>query len=997
MKCKLLTILLFGWTFSSLTAQEVTVTGKVTDANDGSPIPGANVIVDGTKSGTVTSVDGSYSIKVSSPSSTLVFSFIGYKSKKVTVGESTQIDVQLEVDVTNLDEVVITGYGTSKKKDITGAIASLHGDDLNKPGATTPEQLLQGKIAGVQIISNNGEPGAGSQIKVRGASTIRANAQPLYIIDGIPMDMQSTSPSGIAGSALGGAPATSPLNSINPADIESVDVLKDASAAAIYGSRAANGVIIITTKKGKEGVSEINYSTSISNSNLPKKLPVASAARWVSYRKDSLNTTAYNFGDNTDWQDQIFRNATSYDHNLSISGGTKKTTYLASLNYTNQEGIIKKSDLKRYNGRVNISQKGLNDHLLIEANINASQIVENRVPVGATGFEGDLLLNALQANPTWPAYDSTGKPFQGTAISPFTSQDRNPIAMLYYTSDLTRTTAILAGISSTLDFGAGFSYKVNFGTNYSNANRLIDQSQKLSYMVSSSGSGQINNKELYNYVVEHTLNFNRTFSIHSINALLGYSYQDFNVRGSDTKGGGYATDGILYTNKIGAGSNAYTTINSYADNYKLQSFFGRVNYNLLERYILTGTLRYDGSSKFGENHKYGTFPSVAFAWRLSEEEFIKSLDFIYNLKLRIGWGQTGNSEIGTKNSQYLYAFDNQSKAIIDGNTIIGLKIARTPNPDLTWETTTSTNIGLDYGFIKGKLSGTIDYFNKTTTDLLLEVPSSPGSPTSTVVKNIDSCKIINKGLELGLTAIPFSEKFSWEITGNITFMSNKVKNLPVSMYKTGAATGQGLTDAYVQIITSNQPMHEFYGYKVDSISSKGTVYYKKGVNKKDTLMYLGSPYPDFTWSLTNTFKYKGFDLNIFIEGVQGNKIFNNTALLLDKTNLKQAKNALNYFLDDRVKVSTYIPKISDRYIEDGSYIRLSNITLGYTYNFKNNLWVKNIRFYVSGSNLLLITNYKGYDPDVYVDKGMNSVSSFGIDITSYPKARTYLMGLNVTF
>jgi len=995
MKRQQLILLFSGWTAICLSAQDIMVTGKVTDAADGNPIPGANVIVEGTTTGTVTNAEGIYSIKTR-PGSTLVFSFVGYTTQKAKVDESGQINVSLEADVMNLEEVVVTGYGTSKKKDLTGAVASIKGDQLTKAGASTPEQLLQGRIAGVQIVSNNGEPGAGTQIKVRGASTIRANAQPLYVIDGIPLDMQSTSPDGIAGAALGGAPATSPLTAINPTDIESIDILKDASAAAIYGSRAANGVIIITTKKGKEGTSEITYASSVSTSHLPKKLPVATATEWVAFRKDSLGVTEYNYGANTNWQDQIFRNALSYDHNLSLVGGTSKTNYRASLNYTSQEGIIKKSDLQRYNGRLNVMQKGLNDFLVIEANINASQIIENRVPVGATGFEGDLLLNALQANPTWPVYDSLGKPFQGTKNAAFTSQERNPIAMLEYTSDLTRTTNILAGVSGMLDFKNGLSYKLSFGTNYANANRFINQSQKLSYMVSTSGSGQINNKELYNYIVEQTLNYSKTFANQSVGAMLGYSYQEYTVRGSNMRGGGYATDGILYTNKIDAGLNTYTTISSYFDNYKFQSYFGRINYNLMERYLLTATVRVDGSSKFGKNKQYGTFPSVALAWRMSEEEFLKNISVLSNLKLRLGWGQTGNSEIGTKNSQYLYTPDNGSKAIIGGATIIGLKIARTPNADITWETTTSTNVGLDYGFFKGRISGSVDYFNKVTTDLLLEVPAPPGSPTSTVVKNIDSCKIVNSGLELSLTAIPVTGEFSWEVTGNLTFMNNVVKNLPVQMYKTGAATGQGLTDAYAQIITSDQPMHVFYGYKVDSISSTGKVFYKKGTNKRDTLMYLGSPYPDFLWSITNTFKYKGFDLSIFVEGVYGNKIFNNTALLLDKTNLRQAKNALKYFIDDRVKTTTYTPVISDRYIEDGSYVRLSSVTLGYTFKLKNQ-WIKSLRMYASGSNLLLITNYKGYDPDVYVNKGLNSVSSFGIDITSYPKARTYMVGLNVTF
>jgi len=895
----------------------------------------------------------------------------------------------------NLEEIVVTGYGTSKKKDLTGSLATVKTDDIVKGGGATPEQLIQGRVAGVQITSNNGEPGAGSQIKIRGASTIRSGAQPLYVIDGVPLDMQSTSPDGINGAALGGAPASSPLTFINPNDIESIDILKDASAAAIYGSRGANGVIIITTKKGKEGMNMVTYSSTLTLSYLPKKLEVLNADEWVAYRRDSLKTTAYNYGDNTRWQDEIFRQAISNDHNISLSGGTEKSTYHASFNYTDQQGIIKKSDLKRYAGRLNLTQSALNNIFSFETNLNGSQVVENRVPVGATGFEGDLLLNSLQANPTWPTYDSTGRPFQGTKTSPFASNDRNPIAMLEYTSDLTRTTTLLGNIAASINITSYFNYKINFGMNYINANRFINQSQRLSYMTATNGSGQINNKELYNYLIEHTLNFSKNFGNQSLTALVGYSYQYFTVRGSNMSGGGYATDGILYTNKIGSGLNTYTSISSYFDNYKMQSYLGRLNYNFLEKYLITATIRIDGSSKFGTNKKYGTFPSFAGAWRASEEDFIKNLNFFSNLKVRVGWGQTGNSEIGTKNSKYLYSTDNQSKAIIDDAPIIGLKISRTPNPDITWETTTSTNLGIDYGILKGKISGSIDYFVKNTTNLLLEVPAPPGSPTSTVVKNIDSCVIVNKGWEFSTTFLPLIGNFKWEITANLTFINNEVKNLPVKQYQTGSAQGQGLTGAYAQIITSGQPLNVFYGYKVDSISPKGAVVYVKGFNKKDTLMYLGDPYPDFTWSLNNTFKWKNFDLTIFIEGVHGNKIFNNTALLLDIPNIGQAKNSLKYFVDDGIK--GYTPKVSDRYIEDGSYIRLSSVRLGYSFDFQNKKYVKQLSLYFSGNNLALITNYKGYDPDVNSSKDMNNVNSFGIDMTNYPKSRSFIFGVNVTF
>jgi TonB-dependent starch-binding outer membrane protein SusC len=1002
MKLKLLYTLFLAGIFFSTAAQQVPVSGTVTDAKDGSSMPGVNVIIENTTQGTVTDIDGKFTLNVPDKNSVLVFSFLSYVTQKITVGEQTVINVKLSEDITKLDEVVVIGYGTSKKKDLTGALATLKGDDLNKAGATTPEQLLQGKVSGVQIVSNNGEPGSGSQIKIRGASSIRSGQQPLYVVDGIPFDEQTTSPDGISGAALGGAPATSPLTSINPNDIESIDILKDASAAAIYGSRGANGVIIITTKKGKEGVSEVSYSTTLSISQLPKKLPMLSSTAWVKFRKDSLKNTDNNFLANTDWQDQIFRTAISNDQNLSISGGTNKSSYRASFNYANQQGIIDKSDLTRYAGRLNLTQKALNDKLNFEVNLSGSQVVENRVPVGATGFEGDVLLNALQANPTWPVRDSLGNPWQGNALYTFSTSDRNPVAMLQYTNDLTRTTNIIGGLAATLEIFKGLNYKINFGMNYTNANRTINQSQKLSYMVPTLGSGQINNKELYNYVIEHTLNYNKEIGAQTFNIMAGYSYQQFMNRGSDITGQGFITDGIPYTNVIGSGTPTLTSISSYFDtDNKMQSFFGRLNYNLKEKYLLTATIRADGSDKFGPNKQYGYFPSFAAGWRISEEQFMKNLNAFSNLKLRFGWGQTGNSEIELNQPVPSYRYDNASKAIVGGTTIIGLAVARTANANVTWETTTSNDLGLDFGILKGRISGSIDLYQKVTSDLLLTIPSAPLSPSNTVVRNLDSAKVINKGLEMSLTGVVISNsKASWEITGNLSFLNSKVTGLNKAIYLTGSAQGQGLTGAYVEVIANNQPINEFYGNRIVSIDGRGRVQYlksKMGTGFVDSVTYLGSPQPKFTWSLINNFKYGNWDLSIFIEGVHGNKIFNNTALLLDKTNLNQSKNALDYFISDKVNINRYNPAVSDRYIEDGSYIRLSSVTLGYNLNFKNSPWIKRMRIFIQGTNLLLITKYKGFDPDVSSSKDANGINSFGIDITNYPKAITGLAGLNVTF
>jgi iron complex outermembrane receptor protein len=988
-------LMLFFCCFLQLAAftQEREITGKVSDA-DGVPLPGVSIQIKGTTQGTITDFDGNYSLTVS-PEATLVFSFIGYTTQEIPVGDQTEIIVTMREDIMELDEIVVTGYGVAKKSDLTGAMASLTEEDFNKIAGASPEQMMEGRIPGVEIRSNNGEPGAGASITVRGASTFRSGSQPLYVIDGIPMDMQNTSPDGPSKGGIGST-ATNPLNFLNPNDIQSIDILKDASAAAIYGSRGANGVVIVTTKKGTEGKSEVDYSASFSISQLPKKLDVLTADEWRVIRQDTLGEEEYDYGASTDWQDEIFRTAYGQSHTLALSNGSQNTSYRVSFGYLNQDGIIKNSDREKYSGRLNLNQKALNNRLNLETNLTMTSETYNRPPVGAAGYEGDLLLNALKANPTWPLKDDQGNIFQTGA-----GNERVPSAMLAYNSDKTRTVTLLGGVAGTIQITEGLIYKINLGTDYSNANRFINTSQKLDYAAGTSGVGEINNKELWNYVIEHTLSYSKIFGQHKLDFLAGYSYQDFYIRGNKTLGGGYSTDGIFYTNRIQAGLSSYTEISSWADTYQMQSYFGRINYNLSEKYLATFTLRADGSSKFGKNNKYGYFPSAAFAWRISQENFMENVNAISNLKLRVGWGQTGNSEIGTKNSRYLYAIDEGSRAIIGGQVIQGFKISRTPNPDITWETTTSSNIGLDFGILTGRISGSIDVFRKSTTDVLLSIPAVAGSPTSTVVRNIDSCSIVNDGLELGLMLYPFTEgEFKWDISANATYLKNVVHDAP-AMYATGRAAGQGLTDAYVQVITSDQPMNVFYGLRVDSITPDGDIIYLQTEpneygRTRDSLTYLGNPQPKFTWSITNTFNYKAFDLSIFIEGKHGHKIFNNTNLLLEKTNLNLAQNALSDYVYDRTNYDL-TTEVSDRYLESGSYVRLSNATLGYSVSTKNIQWISRLRIYISGSNLLLFTGYKGYDPDVNSNQEKDGVRSLGVDISSYPKARIIMAGIDVTF
>ncbi len=980
-------------------SQVKTVTGKVTE-EDGAPLTGVTVIIKGTTTGTTTDMDGNYSLSFDNEDAILVYSFIGYATEEIPAIGQTVINIILKEEATELEEIVVIGYGTTKKSDLTGSLASLKEDDFNTGVITSPEQLIQGRVPGVQITSNSGEPGAGASILIRGSSSIRSGQKPLYVVDGVPLDMQNTSPDAISAQGFSDGSPTNPMNFINPSDIESIDILKDASAAAIYGSRGANGVIIITTKKGKEGKSELDYSTYLSISQVPKKLDVLTADEFVFWR-DSLWDVGVDdpshYGYSTDWQDEIFRTGISQNHSLSIAGGTANNTYRASFNYLDQEGIIEKSSLSRYTGRINVTQKAIKDRLYLEANITASQMDENRLPIGSrTGFEGDLIINALQANPTWPVYDSTGAPFQVNQ-----QNKRNPVAMLEYTEDKTKTNRVLASIAANLEILKGLNYKINFGVDNSVAVRRIDQSRKLNYLVSDNGRADINNRELNTYVIEHTLTYSKTFAdIHKIEALAGFSYQHFLIRGYNIGTRGYESDEVLYTNNLEASSTSLSQPSSYAVINEMQSVFGRINYNLMEKYLLTATIRRDGSSKFGEDVKYGNFPSFAFAWRLSQEDFISNLNVFNNLKLRIGWGQTGNQEIGEKHSLFSLSAEENAKAVLDGSSITqGYVLTKTPTPNVTWETTTSTNIGLDFGFFKGRLSGTADYFTRKTTNMLIEVPSKQPAPTNFQLINVAQGYILNNGIELGITGVAVSTSdINLDVNVTFTKINNVVKDIPVTRIATGSASGQGMTGVLVQVYTNDEPMNTFYGYKHLGFDSTGRSIYEEGVSELDTLLLLGSPLPDYSWSVNTSFRYKNIDLSIFVEAVNGNLIYNNTANSIGVMgNLYQANNTFQSTVELPESRRNSM-RFSDRFLEDGSYIRLSSVTIGYNLPVTKISWISKLRFYVSGSNLLVLTDYSGFDPDVTNTPGaLDAYNSIGIDNSSYPKPRTYLFGLNVAF
>ena len=768
-KLKLL-IFIITMGFSSFAWAQMQVTGVVSDDED-VPLPGATIVVLGTSNGVVTDFDGTFSIQAEI-GNILEISFIGKISQQIAVENGQALKVMLQPDIAQFEDVIVVGYATQQKKDITGSVASIRSKDFNQGVITSPEQLLQGKVSGVNVTSASGEPGSNQSITIRGQGSVRSGSTPLFVVDGFALDNSGT-----------GAP-TNPLNFINPQDIESIDVLKDASATAIYGSRGANGVILITTKRGKEGVSRMSFSSSLGISNLAREIPVFSADE---FRRNvvAIGGDLTDLGGNTNWQQELTQTGISHDQNLVLNGGTEKLTYYASLGLQDQEGIIKNSNLKRYSGRINITQKLLDDKLKVDLNLNASSTTNVRPPIGT------MVADALTLNPTYPAYDNTGDP----TIFPDVF---NPLIRLNLYDDITNTRRVLANISPSYEIIPGLVYKLNLGVDNSASDRDIqDKPSTLPQQDGFLSTTFVNNS---NSLIENYITYTFDVGDNSISLLAGHSYQNIFVRGRTWSIEKFADNGIEPRYNPGLGQELDLVDNrpsGFAVRNELQSFFGRANYSYKDKYLFTGTLRADGSSKFGENNKYGVFPSFAAGWRITEEDFMES-SFFSNLKLRVGWGRTGNQEIPSKITQALFTTSVSSGSSYPFSTSgpypAGTTFVRLANPDIQWEVSAQTNVGLDFEVLNGALSGTIDYFHKISNNILLEVvPPDPIQPATTYWTNIEDMTITNKGLELALDyVIRKKEGLSYGIGGNITFINNVVEDSPFTVLVTGSASGFGI-------------------------------------------------------------------------------------------------------------------------------------------------------------------------------------------------------------
>lgn len=1024
--------------FSLGQAQEVT--GTVSDSNG--PLPGASVLEKGTTNGTQTDFDGNYAISVGGDA-TLVISYIGYKTMEIPVNGRSSINVTLEEDAQALEEVVIIGYGTTTVKDATGSVVAVTSEDFNRGIIASPEELIQGKTAGVNIASTSGEPGAGIQVNIRGSNSVRANNNPLFVVDGVPLDGGDTAPGGNSG--FGGTATKNPLNFLNPQDIESMSILKDASATAIYGSRGANGVVIITTKNGKSGGKGVlEFSSSLSIASAAETFDLLGTQEFLSaITAFGGDANAVNFGGNTDWQDEILRTVASQNQNISYSKNYGTGNIRATFGYGKQFGIIQQSDLERITGRLNWNQRFLDDKLILGVQTSISRVNDQIAPIsGTAGASGDLLTGAYAANPTWPASAS----FNAGGLNV------NPLNALATAQNLSNTDRFLLNGSLEYKFTPELSAKVNAGWDKSDGQTtsMISGNRFNTNGITDVGFGNYNTLQRDNKTLEVTVNYTKQFENSSLDVLVGYAYQDFNVSGLFGSGRGFFTTDL---NRMA--DDLSTTINAmndavpgsfqqvfYASNFssqlvanrlfptpvagdpvnasisklvsaavldtfdntdELQSFFGRINYSLNDKYLFTGTLRADGSSRFGPENQYGYFPSGAIAWKMNEEDFVG--DNVSTLKLRLSAGLTGNQDgLGYGNFVARQRFSGigiQNNLTINQN---GLAIVATDVPDLQWEPTFDMNVGLDFGFNDDRMRGTLDVYRRTTTDILLRTPPAAPAVDPFQFGNVDA-SIVNQGVEfsLGYDFIRGNEA-SFSADFNIAYNQNEVQDF-AGLIDTGEINGQGLTGAFSQRFASGRSIYSYYLPIFEGFDNAGFPIYRDidgdGVGDpfQDKTFVGEDALPDITTGLSLNGRYKNWDATAFFTGQFGFSVYNNTANGF--FNAGAITNARNVTRD--VPTSGEAPgasaDASTRFLEKGDFVRFQNASIGYNVPLTGDGLFKSLRLSVTGQNLLLFTGYSGLDPEVIINTGDlgSGVPSRGIDYGAYPRPRTFTFGINASF
>ena len=970
-----------------MNAQQKTVSGKVTSDKDGSPVSGVSVIAKGSKTGTQTAADGTFSLSVANTVTKLVLTSIGFASQEVTIG-SGPVNVVLAATAEGLSEVVVIGYGTARKKDLTGSVGSVKEKDFNKGVYTSADQLIQGKVAGVQMINNSGAPGGASTVKIRGASAITGSGQPLYVIDGVPLDGRSPRP-GIGDIGVGGSnPGNNALNFINPSDIASIDILKDASATAIYGSRAAYGVVLITTKKGVSGQPKVEFGSSVGFSKIAKRIKVLDASQF----REALGY--YGLGNGNDKGssvnalDAITRTAVTQNYNLSISGGNENAKFRLSLGVLDQDGIVRKTGIKKYTANMSANFKLLQSRKLgIDINIIPSQYKEEIAPISNdAGSRGSLIGNALQWNPTQSLRKADG------SLDIVVGGDLlNPLAVQEAITDKSRVTTLLASISPyykiTKDLEYRFLYSINYGvgtrgTTVQNFINFNDTYNK--------GRVRLAQSQISTEQFTHTLSYNKKIAKDlNLNAVAGYEYLKYTSKGYDLAGFGQAGGtglgnyGLNYEDYLQFTDPTNRSISSYSDpTNELQSYFLRTVFNYKDKYLLTGTFRADGSTKFGTDNLYGYFPSFAGAWNVSKEKFFH-VNFINSLKLRAGWGKTGNSEFPSGSAQGRYSF-----------SVGGLNSTNNANKGLKWQEDRQYNIGFDMAVLGNRITLTADYFNKQTKDLLFPaITPQPGAASGAVTWFNLPGKIVNKGFEFAVNASVINKKdFTLDLGVNATFVKNEVSELTAPL-NTGGLHGQGITGTTVEVIKNGLPINAFFTKRFLGFDNTGFAIYE---DDGYTLYYVGNPNPKALLGITLSASYKKLSFTANMNGAFGHKIYNNTLnSVINVGSISNGKNIALSVLRDPVKESFANPlSASSRFLEKGNYLKMANMTLAYMIgNIGKN--IKGLNVYVTGQNLFTITKFSGFDPEVNTDKNLNGVPSTGIEYIPYPTARVFTFGFNI--
>lgn len=976
-------------TTKAVAQQQKRITGKVVDKN-GEPVIGANVVVKGTTNGTITDFEGNFSLEVPA-NAQLAISYIGYVGQEIAVGNQTKLKVTLSEDAEALDEVVVVGYGTMRKRDLTGSVSQVKAEKLTEFTVSNPVQALQGRVPGVVITSNTGSPDGNFTIRVRGTNSIQGGNDPLYIVDGMPAN----------------------VSSINSQDIASVEVLKDASATAIYGSRGANGVILITTKRGKTGATSVSYDGSFGVQQLIKKMDVLNGSEWaqlVNLQQTNDQGKPYftdaevaAFGEGvTDWQDEVYSTAPVQNHNLTISGGTDKTQVLVSGSIMLRDGIIKPSHYDKYNLRGTINHQ-INDRFNVDLIMAYARTTKQNQNDSGNNRGGSIIGAAISAPPVLSPYNEDGS-YNNLMLSyPFMSNTIcNPINKMNETKSTVKANLINTNAALTYKPIKGLSLKSSIGVENLDYRSDSYTTAKILNGTNRASVGQNTQTTITN---ENIANYNTTIANdHTMDFTGGFTYQQYEGRSMSMSASGFLSD-APETDQISAAESFGIPSTGYSK-WVLMSYLARANYSYKGKYMATVSFRADGSSRYSEGSKWGYFPSAALAWRISDEGFMKEIEQISDLKLRAGYGETGSTAIGAYATMNMLS---QGKAPINGTVGTYYAASTTLPSDLKWETTAQWNIGLDLAMFNSRLRVTADFYNKNTRDLLNSVTLPASTGYYTTIRNIG--KMNNKGFELMVEGdLIRSKDFDWTASLNFAMNRNKVTKLYDGKDVYGSRVGLAYIEDFVNLVREGEPLGVFYVYEEDGYDEKGNLKYVdrdgNGVLNNNDKFIAGDPNPDFTYGITSDMRFKDFEFSFFLQGSQGNDLFNvaETANL----DLGMGLNVRREVLYDHwsaenpnAKYPNITSKLdlrySDRYVENGSYLRLKNIQLAYNLpvaKWKVGSWLKGVKFYVSAQNLLTITGYSGRDPEVSSwGGGVNA----GLDYLTYPNVKTYTVGAKVQF